>query len=454
MKKPGGRRMPNAGYGNDQSRWGDEQRDVAGPFLTGRLPSRCYPFIGMSTQAPAPPQKINLRRPDIMEAVQAQVLSHYRSGLVERIRANGHILSAGDLTIKLAKEFGFCYGVERAIDLAYAARKAYPERRIFLLGEIIHNPEVNDQIQRLGILTIASKPGDDEINELKPEDIVIIPAFGTEVATRRKLEAKGCQFVDTTCGDVMSVWKRVRQYSKDSVTSIIHGKAWHEETKATSSQARASGPGHYLVVFTLAETDCVCDYIVNGGNKAEFLEKFKHACSEGFDPDVHLRAIGVANQTTMLRGETEEVQRRLRQAMIQKYGEGEIDKHFRFFDTICGATQDRQDALGKLLLEPISLLLVIGGYNSSNTSHLAEMGEAKLPTYFIKNAAKMESEKLICHYDQHKHQEIETRDWLPSGKITVGITAGASCPNNLIEDAIRRLFELRGISVQQLIEEA
>jgi 4-hydroxy-3-methylbut-2-enyl diphosphate reductase len=411
----------------------------------------------MSDQSPAPnangdhngkPQKINLRRPDIMEAVQAQVLSHYRSGLVERIRENGHILSAGDLTIKLAKEFGFCYGVERAIDLAYAARKAYPERRILLLGEIIHNPEVNDQIQRLGILTIASKPSDDDINKLRPEDIVIIPAFGTEVATRRKLEAKVRDFVDTTCGDVMSVWKRIKQYSKDSVTSIIHGKAWHEETKATSSQA---GRGNYLVVFTLAETDYVCNYIVNGGNKAEFLEKFKHACSEGFDPDIHLTAIGVANQTTMLRGETEDVQRRLRSAMVQKYGEAEVDKHFRFFDTICGATQDRQDALGKLLQDPLDLLLVIGGYNSSNTSHLAEMGEAKLPTYFIKNAAKMESDKLIHHYDQHKHEEVETRDWLPAGKITVGITAGASCPNNLIEDAIRRLFELRGISVESLM---
>jgi len=406
----------------------------------------------MSTEAPtAPPQKINLRRPDIMAAVQAQVLSHYRSALVERIRANGHILSAGDLTIKLAKEFGFCYGVERAIDLAYAARRAYPEKRIFLLGEIIHNPEVNDQIKRLGIVTIAGKPGDDEINQLRPEDIVIIPAFGTEVATRRKLEEKGSLFVDTTCGDVMSVWKRVRQYSKEAVTSIIHGKAWHEETKATSSQARASGGGHYLVVFTLAETDYVCDYIVKGGSKAEFLEKFKGAYSEGFDPDIHLSSIGVANQTTMLRGETEEVQRRLKAAMAQKYGETEVQKHFRFFDTICGATQDRQDALEKLLHEPLNLLLVIGGYNSSNTSHLAEMGEAKLPTYFIKNAAKMESDKLIHHYDQHKHEEIEAVNWLPPGKITVGITAGASCPNNLIEDTIRRLFELRGISAQELL---
>jgi len=405
----------------------------------------------MATEAPSTPQKINLRRPDIMEAVQAQVLSHYRSDLVERTRAQGNILSASDLTVKLAKEFGFCYGVERAIDLAYAARRAYPNQRIFLLGEIIHNPEVNDQIRRMGIVTIASKPNDDEINQLKPEDIVIIPAFGTEVLTRRKLEEKGCLFVDTTCGDVMSVWKRVRQYSKDSVTSIIHGKAWHEETKATSSQARAHGGGHYLVVFTLAETDYVCNYIVHGGNKAEFLEKFKGAYSEGFDPDVHLEAIGVANQTTMLRGETEEVQRRLKNAMIQKHGEAEIQKHFRFFDTICGATQDRQDALEKLLREPLNLLLVIGGYNSSNTSHLAEMGEAKLPTFFIKNAAKMVSDKLIVHYNQHLHKEVETQNWLPTGKITVGITAGASCPNNLIEDAIRRLFELRGISVQHLL---
>jgi 4-hydroxy-3-methylbut-2-enyl diphosphate reductase len=389
-----------------------------------------------------------------MTAVQAQVLSHYRSDLVQRIRASGHILSAGDMTIKLAKEFGFCYGVERAIDLAYAARKAYPERRIFLLGEIIHNPEVNDQIRRMGIVTIASKPSEEEIDQLNPEDIVIIPAFGTEVATRSKLEAKGCLFVDTTCGDVMSVWKRVRQYSKDSVTSIIHGKAWHEETMATSSQARASGRGHYLVVFTLAETDYVCDYIVSGGNKDEFLQKFKGAYSAGFDPDLHLEAIGVANQTTMLRGETEDVQRRLKAAMIRKYGEAALPQHFRFFDTICGATQDRQDALEKLLHEPLDLLLVIGGYNSSNTSHLAEMGEAKLPTYFIKNALKMQSQEVIVHYDQHKHQEIETRSWLPRGKVTVGITAGASCPNNLIEDTIRRLFDLRGISVHELLADA
>jgi 4-hydroxy-3-methylbut-2-en-1-yl diphosphate reductase len=405
----------------------------------------------MSTPAPTVPQKINLRRPDIMEAVQAQVLSHYRSELVDHIRARGGVVSAGGLTIKLAKEFGFCYGVERAIDLAYAARKAYPDKPIYILGEIIHNPEVNDQIRNMGIKFLSGKEKNADIDDIQAGDIVIIPAFGTEVATMDKLRAKGCQFVDTTCGDVMSVWKRVRQYANESVTSIIHGKAWHEETKATSSRATANGGGQYLVVFTLAETDYVCNYILQGGNKQEFLEKFKGAYSPGFDPDVHLQTVGVANQTTMLRGETEEVQRRLRAAMQQKYGSADLDKHFRFFDTICGATQDRQDALEKLLLEPMALLLVIGGYNSSNTSHLAEMGEAKLPTYFIKNAAKMVSDKLIQHYNQHLHQEVETQNWLPAGNITVGITAGASCPNNLIEDTIHRLYELRGISVQDLL---
>ncbi len=397
-------------------------------------------------------KRLNLRRPDIMAAVQAQVLSHYRSELVERLRANGHVLRTDNLTIKLAKEFGFCYGVERAIDLAYAARKSFPpETPIYLLGEIIHNPEVNDQIRNLGITTISNRPTDEEIERLGPDDVVIIPAFGTEVATRRKLEEKGCILVDTTCGDVMSVWKRVRQYSRESITSIIHGKARHEETKATTSQATAYGTGHYLVVYNLEETDYVCRYILEGGNKQEFLEKFKGAHSPGFDPDVHLQAIGVANQTTMLRGETEEVQRRLREAMARKYGEAELHKHFRFFDTICGATQDRQDALEKLLAEPLDLLIVIGGYNSSNTSHLAEMGEARLPTYFIKNASKMVSDRLIRHYNLHLKQEIETRDWLPPGHVIVGITAGASCPNNLIEDVIRRLCELRGIAIQPLL---
>lgn len=402
----------------------------------------------MTTPAPDPaPKKVNLRRPDIMQAVQAQVVTHYRSPLVERIRAAGGILRTAGLTIKLAKEFGFCYGVERAIDLAYAARRFFPpEKRVFLLGEIIHNPEVNDQIRRMGIVSISPRPTEEELAQLTADDVVIVPAFGTEVGTRRVIETLGCQIVDTTCGDVMSVWKRVRQYSKDAVTSIIHGKAKHEETKATTSQATANGSGHYLVVFTLDETDYVCDYILQGGDREAFLEKFRGACSPGFDPDLHLGAVGVANQTTMLRGETEEVQRRFRAAMERKYGPENLDRHFRFFDTICGATQDRQDALEKMLREPMDLLIVVGGYNSSNTSHLAEMGEKVLPTYFIKNAEMMESAALIRHWNQHLGEEVETRDWFPGRpEVTVGITAGASCPNNLIEEVIERLFELKGL---------
>jgi 4-hydroxy-3-methylbut-2-enyl diphosphate reductase len=404
----------------------------------------------MSTEPETTSKKINLRRPDIMEAVQAQVESHYRSEIVERIRANGGVISAGGLTVRLAKEFGFCYGVERAIDLAYAARKQFPNQRLYILGEIIHNPEVNDQIGNMGIRFLSGREKNADIADLRSDDIVIIPAFGVEVSTRRQLEKMGCRFIDTTCGDVMSVWKRVRQYALDNVTSIIHGKAWHEETLATSSQATAT-QGQYLVVYNLEETDYVCNYILHGGNREEFLDKFKGAYSPGFDPDLHLQAVGVANQTTMLRGETEEVQRRLRSAMTAKYGEAALPGHFRFFDTICGATQDRQDALEKLLLEPLQLLLVVGGYNSSNTSHLAEMGEAKLPTFFIKNAAKMASVDQIVHYSLHLQKEVETHHWMPAGDITVGVTAGASCPNNLIEDVIRRLFELRGISVQTLL---
>ena len=391
-----------------------------------------------------------------MQAVSAQVVTHYRSELVERLRANGGSFSYGGLTIRLAKEFGFCYGVERAIDLAYAARKVFPEpTRIFLLGEIIHNPEVNDQIRGMGIVSISPKPSDLELAGLKlnADDVVIIPAFGTEVSTRQRIESFGCQTVDTTCGDVMSVWKRVRQYSKESVTSIIHGKAKHEETKATTSQATAYGTGHYLVVFDLAETDYVCDYILKGGDRNEFLERFKGAHSPGFDPDLHLVAVGVANQTTMLRGETEEVQKRFQRAMQQKHGSEKVAEHFRFFDTICGATQDRQDALEKMLREPIDLLIVVGGYNSSNTSHLAEMGEKVLPTYFIKNAAMMQSPALIRHWNQHITAEVTTADWYRSeGTLTVGITAGASCPNNLIEDTIKRLFDFRGVNIREVLQ--
>ena len=386
-----------------------------------------------------------------MEQVKAQVLTHYRSDLVDRLRATGEVTSENaQMTIKLAKEFGFCYGVERCIDLAYAALKVFPDKPLYILGEIIHNPEVNDQIRDMGIRFLSGPNKVADIDDLGADDIVIIPAFGTEVATLEKLKAKGCQFVDTTCGDVMSVWKRVRNYAKEEVTSIIHGKAYHEETKATSSQATSKN-GHYLVVLTLQETDYVCDYIENGGDKKEFLKKFEGAFSEGFDPDQHLKAVGVANQTTMMRGETEEVQHRIKAAIERKFGAAKVDSHFRFFDTICGATQERQDALDVLLKKPMDLLLVIGGYNSSNTAHLAEMGEGVLPTYFIKNAAEMADASLIRHWNQHTNQVDETHNWLPDGTLTIGVTAGASCPNNLIEDVICRLLELRGSSADEFL---
>ena len=399
-------------------------------------------------------EKVNLRTPEVMTAVQEQVEAHYRSDIVDKIRRNGGILTVGDVTVRLAKQFGFCYGVERAIDLAYAAGKVFKDRRLFILGEIIHNPEVNEQIRSLGIKNLMGKSKEADIADLEPNDVVIVPAFGTEVATLQQIKERGCQIVDTTCGDVMSVWKRVRKYASESATSIIHGKAEHEETKATSSRALGSGGGHYLVVLTLAETDYVCDYIRHGGNKAEFLEKFKNAHSPGFDPDLHLRSVGVANQTTMLRGETEEVQRRIRQAVVDRDGPEVAATNFRFFDTICGATQERQDALRELLDVKMNLLLVVGGYNSSNTSHLAEMGEEKLPTYFVRNASRLLSQSEILHYNLHERQEVVARDWLPPGRLVVGITAGASCPNNLIEETLIRLFELRGISREQLDQAA
>jgi 4-hydroxy-3-methylbut-2-enyl diphosphate reductase len=394
--------------------------------------------------------KVNLRTPEVMSAVQEQVESHYRSDIVDQVRRHGGIISAGDLTVRLAKQFGFCYGVERAIDLAYAARKVFKDRRLFIVGEIIHNPEVNEQISSLGIKNLTGQNKQADITELQPEDVVILPAFGTELSILQQIKDRGCQIVDTTCGDVMSVWKRVRKYASESATSIIHGKAEHEETKATSSRALGDGQGHYLVVLTLADTDYVCDYIRNGGDKQAFLEKFRGAYSPGFDPDIHLRTIGVANQTTMLRGETEEVQRRIQKAVLDRDGAEAAARNFRFFDTICGATQERQDALRELLDVPMDLLLVVGGYNSSNTSHLAEMGEEKLPTYFVLNASRLISDKEIRHYDLHERREIVARDWLPEGKIVVGITAGASCPNNLIEETLIRLFQLRGIGVDQL----
>jgi 4-hydroxy-3-methylbut-2-enyl diphosphate reductase len=379
-----------------------------------------------------------------MARVQEQVEHHYHSSLVERVRSEGSFLVAGETTIRLAKQFGFCYGVERAIDLAYAARKVFPEARLFLIGEIIHNPEVNAQIAALGIRNLLDVSGRPHVEDLGHEDVVIVPAFGAEVSLLEEIKQHGCRIVDTTCGDVMSVWKRVRQNASEEVTSIIHGKASHEETRATASRALGKGNGQYLVVLNLEETSKVCDYILGRTTREEFLKEFAGRFSEGFDPDLHLRRIGVANQTTMLREETEAVQRKLRNAIIVRDG---TDTNLRLFDTICGATQERQDALKELLTRPLDLLLVVGGYNSSNTTHLAEMGEQKVPTYFIRNHECLVSQDRIRHYDLGAKEEISSSlQWCPEigHPAQIGITAGASCPSNLIEEVMLRVLELRG----------
>lgn len=382
-----------------------------------------------------------------MEQVQAEVENHYRSQIVDKVRTRDGSLTIGNTTVRLAQAFGFCYGVERAIDLAYAARRVFSDREIYLIGEIIHNPEVNRQLQAMGIKNVDGPTPDKQIHELTAEDVVIVPAFGTTAELMSKLQERGCQVIDTTCGDVMTVWKRVRKYAEEGVTSIIHGKSYHEETKATAS--RSTGPdgrGHYLVVLDLEETDYVCRYIEHGGDREEFLRKFAHAHSEGFDPDRDLQRIGVANQTTMLKSETEEMQRRLG-ASVQRRDHGSTE-NFRLFETICGATQERQDALFKMLEHPMDLLLVVGGYNSSNTSQLVKIGGKHLPTFFIRDADCLHSLEEIVHYDLGRKHEVTSYSsaLLGDGPVTVGITAGASCPNNLIEQTILKIFSLRGIA--------
>ena len=395
--------------------------------------------------------RVNVRRPDVMELVTAEVARHFHSSIVETIRGKGGRLTIGDTTVLLAEQFGFCYGVERAIDLAYASRRVFPDKRIFLIGEIIHNPDVNRHLREMDIVSLPWKEMDASYDELTDEDVVIVPAFGAPTGFMLKLAEHGCYVVDTTCGDVMKVWRRVRSYANEGVTSIIHGKTGHEETRATASRAMGEdGKGHYLVVLTLSDADYVCDYIRHGGDRDEFLRRFEGAYEPGFDPDKHLQRVGLANQTTMLKGETEEIQRRVRAAVIERDGDA---ANFQMFDTICGATQERQDALFGMLKNPPDLLLVVGGYNSSNTSHLVEIAEAKLPTFFIRGASCIKSLEEIVHYDLHRGEEVSSdyaRLFSGKGPVTIGITAGASCPNNLIEETVFRVFELRGVAREEL----
>ena len=395
--------------------------------------------------------RVNVRRPDVMERVSAEVAVHFHSSIVEKLRDRGGKITIANTTVLLAEQFGFCYGVERAIDLAYASRRVFPENRIFLIGEIIHNPDVNRHLREMDIVSLPWQEIDASYDNLTEDDVVIVPAFGSPTLFMDKVEERGCYVVDTTCGDVMKVWRRVRGYAKDGVTSIIHGKSNHEETRATASRALGeNGEGNYLIVLTLSDVDYVCDFIRSGGDKAAFMARFQGEHSANFDPEIHLRQIGVANQTTMLKSETEEIQRRLRKAITDRDGN---DTAFQMFDTICGATQERQDALFEMLRKPMDLLLVVGGYNSSNTAHLVEIAEPELPTFFIRGASCIKSLEEIVHYDLH-HREERSSDYSrlfsEDRPVTVGITAGASCPNNLIEETLVKIFALRGISREAL----
>ncbi|GAA5494886.1 4-hydroxy-3-methylbut-2-enyl diphosphate reductase [Rubritalea halochordaticola] len=410
----------------------------------------------MSDQSAKPAAKpkrkrINVRRPDVMEKVQAEVRRHYESSIVEKIRSNDGVFTVGNTTVRLAQQFGFCYGVERAIDLAYAARKVFADNKIFLIGEIIHNPEVNRQLTDMNIVSLPWKEMNEQYDALTEDDVVIVPAFGAPTDFIDKIEEKGAAIVDTTCGDVMKVWRRVRTYAKEGFTSIIHGKAGHEETRATASRALGDdGTGHYIVVLTLADTQFLCDYIRGKVSSEALMERFGHAVSPGFDPEKHLKQVGVANQTTMLKSETEEIQRMVYRAVEDRDGD---TKNFQFFDTICGATQERQDALFEMLKHHMDVLLVVGGYNSSNTTHLVEIGQEELPTFFIRNSDCIQSLEQIVHFDLEHKAEI-TSDYTNlldlEKPVTIGVTAGASCPNNLIEATVIRAFELRGISKEEL----
>lgn len=385
---------------------------------------------------------------DLKHEVAGALAESYHSQLVQDIKARDYRFESGRLTVHLAREFGFCYGVDRAVDYAYQARKRFPTQQVFLTGEIIHNPHVNDQLRAQGIRFLSD--ANEHWDTLEPADVVILPAFGVTIGELQRLDRLGCTLVDTTCGSVLNVWKNVKRYAQDQFTSVIHGKHWHEETRATASQAVATGGGHYLVVLDKVEAALACGYITGSTSRAEFEARFKNAVSEGFDPEVHLQRVGCANQTTMLSTESMEVGEMFRSAIRERYGDAEVATRFRAFDTICSATQDRQDALIKLLAEqPLDLVVVIGGYNSSNTCNLARICAAKVPTFHVAEPEGLVSAMDIRHRSVATKAETISRNWLPaSGPIAVGLTSGASTPDNLVEQVVRRLeaFALDGSS--------
>ncbi len=378
--------------------------------------------------------------------------SEYHSNLVEEIRARGYTAEFGDVTVHLAREFGFCYGVDRAVDYAYETAHKFPDRRIFLVGEIIHNPFVNRRMREMGITFIYPADGGDfDFSGLTPDDVVILPAFGVTLTDFRRLQEIGCILVDTTCGSVLVVWKRVDSYARDGFTALVHGKYYHEETRATASQTRNHERGRYLIVRDMDEARLVCDYIEQNEralSREAFIEHFREKASAGFDPDADLQRIGVANQTTMLAGESLAIGAEVRASLGRRYGGETLDDHFRSFDTICSATQERQDAVRALMEEPPDIMLVIGGYNSSNTNHLAHLCRQYTATYHIADAECID---IASNTIRHKPElpadrpEVVTEEWLPAHPFSIGLTAGASTPNNKIGEALGRVLATRGI---------
>lgn len=391
---------------------------------------------------------------DLKQAVAGELARDYDSGLVARIKDAGHHWRSGRLTVRLAREFGFCYGVDRAVDYAYQTRRRFPDRRVFLTGEIIHNPHVNNNMRKAGVRFLSDP--DESVDRIGPSDVVIIPAFGSTVGELDRLDRAGCTLVDTTCGSVLNVWKNVRQYARDGYTALIHGKAHHEETCATASQAVGVDGGRYLVVLDRRQAELVCGRIRDEIDGDRFMATFSDACSPGFDPDRDLRRIGLANQTTMLMSESLEIGEMIRQAMIDRYGAADLTDHYRAFDTICSATQDRQDAVQQLLDEHRhDLAVVIGGYNSSNTRNLARICSERAPTYHIADAACLVSASELRHYSARadgaaaqpgpRSGQITVRDWFPpSGPVAVAVTAGASTPDAIVGKVIEKLAEFAG----------
>ncbi|BAZ45763.1 4-hydroxy-3-methylbut-2-enyl diphosphate reductase [Chondrocystis sp. NIES-4102] len=376
------------------------------------------------------------------EEVASTMNSEYQSDLIQHIRDRHGLLQRGDVTISLAESFGFCWGVERAVAMAYEARQHFPTETIWITNEIIHNPSVNQRLKDMNVGFIEVIDGEKDFSVVDQGDVVILPAFGASVQEMQLLNDQGCKIVDTTCPWVSKVWNSVEKHKKRDYTSIIHGKYAHEETVATSSFA-----DRYLVVLNLAQAQYVADYILHGGDRTEFLTKFKNAYSQGFDPDQDLVRVGIANQTTMLKSETEQIGKLLETTMLKKYGPTELDDHFMSFNTICDATQERQDAMFNLVEQDLSLMIVIGGFNSSNTTHLQEIAvEHNIPSYHIDSVERIISRDRLEHKPLDQDLTI-AENWLPDGAITVGITSGASTPDKVVADVIEKIFELKATSV-------